>query len=91
MSSLWDENGTVIVEYGLVLALLSVGFIAGMIAIASRLLAIPTSAAKSPMRNCKLRISGRLGASAPPANAIQLARITSQAHRLKPRMGLLPT
>jgi Flp pilus assembly pilin Flp len=33
MSSFWDENGTVIVEYGLVLALLSVGFIAGMITI----------------------------------------------------------
>jgi Flp pilus assembly pilin Flp len=30
MSTTWDESGTVIVEYGLVLALLSVGFILGM-------------------------------------------------------------
>jgi Flp pilus assembly pilin Flp len=30
MSTAWDESGTLIVEYGLVLALLSVGFIFGM-------------------------------------------------------------
>jgi len=33
MSSIWDESGTVMVEYALVLSLLSLGFIAGMFTI----------------------------------------------------------
>jgi Flp pilus assembly pilin Flp len=33
MSSIWDESGTVMVEYALVLGLLSLAFIAGMFAI----------------------------------------------------------
>ena len=55
MSSLWDENGTVIVEYGLVLALLSVGFILGMKAVDTITSAALTNAQTS-LVNYGLRI-----------------------------------